>query len=173
MIDMRTLVGDEWAEWYLLTPAQRLKKSSNLWRTYLELGGSLDPEADPQSPFSDPAEWHAVAADGRPGVRVVRRSRIEPRHRHHGGGGCRQSGPAAGGDRRTPGRGDRRPYGPKRTPNERPTAANGRRSSENSSNSETLVEGQGASHVAGTITPSCSLCDGVQRFSFSLIRRCH
>ena len=43
----------------------------------------------------------------------------------------------------------------------------------NSSNSETLVECQGASHVAGSIAPSCSLCDGVQRFSFSLIRRCH
>ncbi len=76
MIDMRTLAGDEWAEWYLLTPAQRLEESSKLWRTYLEPEGSLDPEPDPQSPFYDPAEWRAVAADGRPGVRVVRRSGI-------------------------------------------------------------------------------------------------
>jgi hypothetical protein len=44
MIDLRSLVGDEWAEWYVLTPAQRLEESSKLWQTYLELGGSLDPE---------------------------------------------------------------------------------------------------------------------------------
>jgi hypothetical protein len=63
----------EWAAWYALTPLQRLEESSKLWETYLKLGGSLDPEPDPQSPFYDPAEWRALAADGRPGVRVVRR----------------------------------------------------------------------------------------------------
>ena len=66
----------EWAEWYALTPLERLEESSTLWHTYLELGGSLDPEPDTQSPFFDPEEWRAVALDGRPGLRVVRRSGI-------------------------------------------------------------------------------------------------
>ena len=76
MIDLRALVGDEWAEWYVLTPTQRLEESSKLWQTYLELGGSLDPEPDPQSPFYDRTEWRAVAADGWPGMRVVRRGEV-------------------------------------------------------------------------------------------------
>lgn len=76
MIDIRSLVGDEWAEWYAMTPTQRLEESSKLWQTYLELGGSLDPEPDPQSPFYDPEEWRALAADGRAGVRLVRRGGI-------------------------------------------------------------------------------------------------
>ncbi|MEY3031817.1 MAG: hypothetical protein RLZZ622_292 [Planctomycetota bacterium] len=76
MIDMRLLVGEEWAEWYSMTPAQRLEESSKLWQTYLELGGTLDPEPDPQSPFYDPEEWRAVTAHGRAGVRLVRRGGI-------------------------------------------------------------------------------------------------
>jgi len=76
MIDIRALVGDEWAEWYAMTPAQRLEESAKLWQTYLELGGSLDPEPDPQSPFYDREEWRALAVDGRAGVRVVRRGGI-------------------------------------------------------------------------------------------------
>ena len=76
MIDIRELVGDEWADWYALSPAQRLEESSKLWQTYLELGGSLDPEPDSQSPFYDPDEWRAFAADGRSGVRALRRSGV-------------------------------------------------------------------------------------------------
>ena len=76
MVDIRVLVGDEWADWYGLTPAERLEESAKLWQTYLELGGSLDPEPDPQSPFYDPEEWRSIAADGRTGVRVVRRSGV-------------------------------------------------------------------------------------------------
>jgi len=76
MIDIRLLVGDEWAEWYALSPVERLEESSKLWKTYLELGGSLDPEPDSQSPFYDPEEWRALAADGRAGVRLVRRGGI-------------------------------------------------------------------------------------------------
>ena len=76
MIDIRELVGDEWADWYALSPAQRLEESSKLWQTYLELGGSLDPEPDSQSPFYDPDEWRALASDGRAGVRAVRRSGV-------------------------------------------------------------------------------------------------
>ncbi|MBE0545170.1 MAG: hypothetical protein IH623_27855 [Verrucomicrobia bacterium] len=56
MIQPEQLVGDEWAEWYRLTPAQRWLESEKLWQTYLALGGSLDPEPDTQSPFFDARE---------------------------------------------------------------------------------------------------------------------
>ncbi len=42
---------DEEMEWLTLTPAQRLLETNKLWRLYIALGGSLDPEPDPQSPF--------------------------------------------------------------------------------------------------------------------------
>ena len=67
------VAGAEWAEWYRLTPEERFLESMKLWETYLALGGSLDPEPDTQSPFFDPDEWRDNAADGRPGVRVLRR----------------------------------------------------------------------------------------------------
>lgn len=76
IIDAEDLVGLEWAEWYRLTPAERWKESGRLWVTYLSLGGSLDPEPDTQSPFHDAGAWGAVSADGRPGLRVVRRGRV-------------------------------------------------------------------------------------------------
>jgi hypothetical protein len=70
------LVDEEWAEWYRLTPAERWRETEKLWQTYLELGGSLDPEPDTQSPFFDEAEWRALSTHGRAGVRVVRRSGV-------------------------------------------------------------------------------------------------
>ena len=76
MIQPEELVGGEWAEWYRLTPVQRWLESEKLWQTYLALGGSLDPEPDTQSPFFDSAKSRAGVADGRSGVRVVRRSRV-------------------------------------------------------------------------------------------------
>ena len=72
----RLLDRGEWSEWYALTPLERLEESSKLWHAYLELGGSLDPEPNTQSPFFDPEEWRAIALDGRPGLRVVRRSGV-------------------------------------------------------------------------------------------------
>lgn len=42
---------DEDAEWLSLTPAQRFLETTKLWEFYIALGGSLDPEPDPQSPF--------------------------------------------------------------------------------------------------------------------------
>ena len=42
---------DENMEWLKLTPAKRLKETTKLWQLYLSLGGRLDPEPDPQSPF--------------------------------------------------------------------------------------------------------------------------
>ena len=76
MISAEELVGEEWAEWYRLTPLERWHESEKLWLTYLSLGGSLDPEPDTQSPFFDSAESRAGVADGRSGVRVVRRSGV-------------------------------------------------------------------------------------------------
>jgi len=52
-IKPENLVGEEWAEWYRLTPAQRFTESMRLWETWLALGGSLEPEPDTQSPFLD------------------------------------------------------------------------------------------------------------------------
>ena len=48
VIKPEQLVGEEWAEWYRLTPVQRWLESEKLWQTYLALGGSLDPEPDTQ-----------------------------------------------------------------------------------------------------------------------------
>ena len=76
MISAEELVGDEWAEWYRLTPAQRWTETSLLWQTYLALGGSLDPEPDTQSPFFDARAPGPVPAHGRPGLRVIRRSGV-------------------------------------------------------------------------------------------------
>lgn len=76
MLTAEELVGPEWAEWFAMTPQERWRESQKLWSGYLALGGSLDPEPDPQSPFYDADEWRRLFADGRPGVRVVRRSGI-------------------------------------------------------------------------------------------------
>ena len=42
---------DETIEWLHLTPGRRLLETTKLWKFYLALGGSLDPEPNPQSPF--------------------------------------------------------------------------------------------------------------------------
>lgn len=75
-IDWAELVGAEWAEWYAMTPQERFEASSKLWQTYLELGGSLDPEPDSQSPFYSEEERRAFAPHGRSGLRVVRRGGV-------------------------------------------------------------------------------------------------
>ena len=76
VIDIHDICDDEWAEWYRMTPAERWAESEKLWATYLALGGTLDPEPDTNSPFFDAEEWRALSADGRPGVRAVRRSGV-------------------------------------------------------------------------------------------------
>ena len=58
------LVGPEWAAWYALTPEERWIESAKLWQEYIALGGSLDPDPDPQSPFYDEEQWLANS-DGR------------------------------------------------------------------------------------------------------------
>jgi hypothetical protein len=53
MIEQLTdAVGDEWMEWYRMTPAERWRASGQLWDVYVAMGGSLDPEPDTQSPFN-------------------------------------------------------------------------------------------------------------------------
>ena len=79
VIRAEDLVGDEWAEWYRLSPAERFRESMKLWDTWLALGGSLEPEPDTQSPFFDAEEWRANAAYGRSGVRVLRSGGVQPR----------------------------------------------------------------------------------------------
>ena len=76
MIQPEQLVGDEWAEWYRLTPVQRWQESAKLWQTYLAVGGSLDPEPDTQSPFFDARAPRPRLAHGRTSVRVLRRGRV-------------------------------------------------------------------------------------------------
>ena len=76
MISPEELVGEEWAEWYRLSPVERWRESECLWQIYFHLGGSLDAQPDTQSPFFDPNARSTRTADGRPGMRVLRRSRV-------------------------------------------------------------------------------------------------
>lgn len=48
---IETEFTDEKLEWLRLTPEQRILETTKLWRFYVTLGGNLDPEPDPQSPF--------------------------------------------------------------------------------------------------------------------------
>ncbi len=76
MIDIEEHCGGEWAEWYLMTPQQRWLATLELWRTYLIVGGSLDPEPNTQSPFFDANQPSSISADGRASVRLIRRSGV-------------------------------------------------------------------------------------------------
>ena len=70
------LENDEWLAWYRLTPQERWRESEKLWEFYLSVGGSLDPEPDSQSPFDFLFEPRPAPAEGRPGVRVLRRGDV-------------------------------------------------------------------------------------------------
>ena len=76
MISPEELVGEEWAEWYRLSPVERWRESERLWQIYFHIGGSLDPQPDTQSPFFDQSAPRTRPLNGRPGVRVLRRSRV-------------------------------------------------------------------------------------------------
>lgn len=76
MIRPEELVGEEWAAWYQLSPSERWTESEQLWQIYFQLGGSLEPEPDTQSPFFNPLEPSPRIANGRAGMRVLRRSRV-------------------------------------------------------------------------------------------------
>jgi len=51
-VSKKAFFMDEDMEWLRLTPSQRMRETTKLWKLYIALGGSLDPEPDPQSPFS-------------------------------------------------------------------------------------------------------------------------
>jgi len=67
---------DEEQEWLYLTPAQRIKESAKLWKLYLALGGNLDPEPNPQSPFYFPEIRSKKSSHRRTGMHYLRRRRI-------------------------------------------------------------------------------------------------
>jgi hypothetical protein len=69
-------LDEQWAEWYRMTPAERWRETEKLWSFYLEVGGSLDPEPDSQSPFDTALASRPVPAHGRAGVRLVRRGGV-------------------------------------------------------------------------------------------------
>jgi hypothetical protein len=70
------LDDEQWQSWYRLTPQERWRETEKLWEFYLLVGGSLDPESDSQSPFDADFPPGKAPVDGRPGVRVVRRSGV-------------------------------------------------------------------------------------------------
>ena len=63
---------EEWQEWYRLTPLERWEESQKLWAFYLSVGGSLDPEPDPQSPFYVEPESGALPVDEGTCLRLLR-----------------------------------------------------------------------------------------------------
>jgi len=67
---------EEWQEWLALTPLERFRQSEQIFAQYVAMGGSLDPDPDPTSPFYDPETSSAGAAYGRPGLRVLRRGAV-------------------------------------------------------------------------------------------------
>ncbi len=67
---------DSWEEWYCLSPMERWNESTKLWQFYLRVGGSLDPEPDSQSPFDAFVPRGSAPADGRSGLRVLRRGGV-------------------------------------------------------------------------------------------------
>lgn len=42
---------DEEMEWLNLSPQERFAETTKLWELYISLGGNLDPQPDPDSPF--------------------------------------------------------------------------------------------------------------------------
>lgn len=64
---------DEWREWVALTPEQRFRESEKLLAQYLAMGGTLDPDPAPTSPFYHPDDWGPGGCYGGASVRVVRR----------------------------------------------------------------------------------------------------
>ena len=67
---------DEWKEWLDLTPIERFRESEKIFAQYLAIGGSLDPDPDPTSPFYDEESSGTGAAYGRAGLRVLRRGSV-------------------------------------------------------------------------------------------------
>ena len=75
-VSLEQVCSGEWLDWYRLSPLHRLNESQKLWSTYFALGGLLDTESDQQSDFNPSETSSAGAVNGRPGLRVIRRSGI-------------------------------------------------------------------------------------------------
>ena len=70
---------DEWKEWVNLTPLERFRRSEEIFAQYLAMGGSLDPDPDPTSPFYSKEDYATngiysgwSAAHERTGLRILR-----------------------------------------------------------------------------------------------------
>ncbi len=68
--------SEEWLDWYKLSPDQRWMESERLFNFFMMAGGSLDAEPDTQSPFYFETPQREMSADGRTGLRFLRRSGI-------------------------------------------------------------------------------------------------
>ncbi|MEO6789170.1 MAG: hypothetical protein ABI318_23855 [Chthoniobacteraceae bacterium] len=64
---------DEWKDWLALSPIERFREGEKIFANYLAMGGSLDPDPDPTSPFYALDEWRPGVAHGRAGLRLLRR----------------------------------------------------------------------------------------------------
>ena len=64
---------DEWKEWLELEPLERFARSERMLVEYIAMGGSLDADPDPTSPFDVPDDWRPDLAHGRAGLRLLRR----------------------------------------------------------------------------------------------------
>lgn len=73
MVDPATLYPPDFLDNLHLTYAERIFRSGELWDMYIAYGGSFEPDIDPQSPFFDPEAQSESPADGRTGVRLIRR----------------------------------------------------------------------------------------------------
>ena len=73
---MKKIFVDERYEWLSFTPAQRIMESGKLWKLYLLLGGSFEPESDSQSPFNFQEIQSKKPSNRRSSMHSLRRHRI-------------------------------------------------------------------------------------------------
>jgi hypothetical protein len=72
--DWLNSIEPEWLEFYLMTPEQRWARSAELRAQYLAMGGTLEPDPDPQSPFWSEEEIAEFAKAAVPrNVKMIRR----------------------------------------------------------------------------------------------------
>jgi hypothetical protein len=79
MIDLEDIVEPEWLEWYRKTPQERFRESQKLFSDYRQMGGSLEPDVDSESPFWTPEDLRMFACSisesrGKAGLRMEERA---------------------------------------------------------------------------------------------------
>ncbi len=62
MIHPEDILEPEWLDWYSKTPFERLEATEVLRQEYIAMGGSLEPDADTQSPFWSRGEIESFAS---------------------------------------------------------------------------------------------------------------